>query len=68
MKVAVVLTVAQLGFQILARPEKHQIQTLPAYGTDQPFHEWMGKWHIGGGFDFLPSEDPKIPLPLVETV
>ncbi len=68
MKVVVVLKIAQLGFQILACPEQHQIQTLPPYGANQPFHEWMRKWYIGCGLDFLHFEDPKIRLPLVETV
>src|ERR1022692_1657597 len=35
-------------------------------GADQPFHERMGEWRVGRGFDFLHFQYSKIGLPLLE--
>jgi len=59
--------IEQLVFQIYARPEQRAIQTLPPYGSDQPFHKRMGQGNVGDGLDFGYLQDAQIWLAIAQT-
>jgi hypothetical protein len=60
--------IEQLVFEIRSRPKPRAIQVLASNGADQPFHQGMGPWNIGDGFDLGHIQYPQIGLPLPKPI
>src|SRR5215469_12733369 len=68
MAVIVMLKIDELRLQIGCGPEYDAVEILAANRADKSLYEGVRKRHVRNRLDFGYLEDPKISLPLVESI
>jgi hypothetical protein len=66
--IVVMLEIDELGFQVGCTPKQHSIEVLAPDGADQPLDEGVRERDVGNGLDFGHFQDPKVGLPLMESI
>src|SRR5215469_10001665 len=68
MAVIVMLKIDELRLQIGCGPEYDAVEILAANRADKSLYEGVRKRHVRNRLDFGYPEDPRISLPLVESI